>query len=58
MGLVLAQMQHLGAWVVLNRLLPSFFPFLQMVFDPTVVEPAGKAQMKESYKDLFPTALF
>lgn len=42
----------------LNRLLPSFFPFVQMAFDLTIVEPAGKAQMKESNKDLFPTALF
>lgn len=29
-----------------------------MAFDPTIVEPAGKAQMKENYKDLFPIALF
>lgn len=38
----------------LNRLLTSFFPLLQMAFDPTHVETAGKTQLKESYKGIFP----
>lgn len=34
-----------------------FFPLLQMAFDPADVETAGKTQLKESYKDIFPRSL-
>lgn len=55
MGLVLVQTQHIKS---LGASKYTCALFLWTVFDPTIVQPAGKVWMKKSYKEPFPTALF